>query len=90
MPFSITIDSAQVVNGQLNVSYTRNGNSSGHGVSWPTNRLADFEIKEDELEEFILRAILTWSRRRGLTAAQIVGKVVTIDPGVIRNLITVV
>lgn len=87
---SITIQSANVSSGYLNVVYSMNGDSGGHGVRWPTDRLDEFEIDRQDLTDFLLRAVLTWARRRNVTPAQMVGKVITVDPTVLRNLLTVV
>lgn len=87
MAWTLTIQSASSAGNKLAMTYSRNGDLGGHGVEWPSDRAADFEINEAELEDFICRMVLTLARRRGLTAAQLVGKVITVDPAANRNLI---
>lgn len=86
---TITIQSCELSNGNLNVVYARNGDSGGHGIRFQTSRGSDDEIREGELEQFVLRLIYTWGRRRGVSPAQMVGKTIDFDASVLRNVLSI-
>lgn len=85
----LTVQSASNDGTYLNATYSKNGDTGGHGIRWPLSQLDDFEIKAPELEDFMLRALLTTARRRNLSAAQMVGKSAVVSAGATRNLLTV-
>lgn len=89
MALSITIQKAGVSDGHLEVTYAKNGDGGGYGISWPTANLDDYVLTEADLEQLFLRMLLTWARKRNVTAAQLVGKTFTVDFSRLANLVSV-
>lgn len=84
---TITIQNARVSDGVLNIVYARGNDSGGHGISLPVAELDRFDIDFDEVT--ILRLIVTWARRRNVSAQDMIGKTITVDPSMLRNLVAV-
>jgi hypothetical protein len=86
---SITIQAASVANGVLNLTYARDGDG-GNGIQIAVADLIRHEIELSDID--LIKFLLTWFRRRGGTAGQLgslVGRTVTFDATLLRNVIAV-
>lgn len=84
---SLTIQSAAVMNGSLEVEIAVSDGRGTIGRSWDVTQLPAYDLSEAQLVDFLISAVYTWARRKGLSPAQMVGKTVTLDLSAAASLI---